>query len=140
MISLSPSVVICVVVVVVMGSGMERRPWDFGDDSRRRPQTTRKTTTTMIPRPLAVDAPNCCWLARWDSRSRPLAHTESSDLQRGTRRVKKRPPAMLYSIYLPSSMIELCPEPPPEAPDPALAGNMGDTSSGSYPVMCSSTL
>ena len=39
-------------------------------------------------------------------------------------------------------MIELCPEPPPPPPegtDPALAGNMGDTSSGSYPVMCSST-
>ena len=39
-------------------------------------------------------------------------------------------------------MIELCPEPPPppEGPDPALAGSMGDTSSGSYPVMWSSTL
>ena len=47
---------------------------------------------------------------------------------------------MSYWLHLPSSMIELCPEPPPpEGPDPALAGNMGDTSSGSYPVMCSST-
>ena len=37
-------------------------------------------------------------------------------------------------------MIELWPEPPPpEGPDPALAGNIGDTNSGSYPVMCSST-
>ena len=35
-------------------------------------------------------------------------------------------------------MMELCPEPPPAA-DPALAGNMGETNSGSYPVMFSST-